>query len=51
VNEALVTVGVAAVSITAAYVLGYFLGRAVGREQGAVDAWRRRAAIERRSSR
>lgn len=48
-SEAVVTVGVAAVSITAAYLLGYFLGRAVGREQGAVDAWRRRAAIERRT--
>lgn len=50
-SEAVITVGVAAVTITGAYLIGYFMGRAVGREQGAVDAWRRRTQMDRRSSR
>lgn len=40
-----------AVTAVAAGSSCYVLGRMVGREQGAVDAWRRRAEIERRTRR
>ncbi len=44
-------VAVAVGSIAGAYVLGYFMGRSVGREQGAVDVYRKVAATRRLAER